>query len=84
MHEWNEATPGGRGLRGGTFYNDGGGNNVITLHASFRGWDAPTDEYALRGFRVAEVPEPATLSLLALGGLARISHRSRNWTVDCG
>ncbi len=36
----------------------------------------PTDEYEAKGFRVASVvPEPATLSLLTLGGLALLRKR---------
>ena len=65
--EWNEAIiyQTRRGLRGGSF--DG-----IThgLQAADRGLDDPTYEWRSYGFRVSQVPEPATLSLLALGGLA--------------
>ncbi|GAG10088.1 unnamed protein product, partial [marine sediment metagenome] len=69
--EWNEALIGSsRGLRGGSFnyYDD-------SLHASHRGYSDPSGEYGLFGFRVSEVPEPATLTLLTLGGLAILRRR---------
>lgn len=54
-----------RGVRGGSF-----GSIDDHLHAAFRSnLDIPSAEYNGVGFRVALVPEPATLSLLALGGL---------------
>lgn len=64
--EWSEATRSAlfRGLRGGSF------NAIyVDLHATFRGNHPPTDEGPLIGFRVAEVPEPATIVLLGLGSL---------------
>jgi formylglycine-generating enzyme len=71
--EWNEAVTVGscRGLRGGSFIN-----NDSFLPASYRGHiDPPTYESSDAGFRVSEVPEPATMSLLALGGLAILARR---------
>lgn len=75
--EWNEAIVyegaywSYRGLRGGSFICYGGGS----LHASRRGAYDPTGESDDIGFRVSEVPEPATLGLLALGGLGMLIRR---------
>ena len=69
LFEWNEATfsPSSRGVRGGSFET-----NNMALHAVLRGYYSsyrPTHELYDIGFRVAEVPEPGTLTMLALGGL---------------
>ena len=67
--EWNEAlaTSSDRGLRGASYYQhaiDG------SMHAEYRSlYATPVYEQFHFGFRVAAVPEPATLSLLCLGGL---------------
>jgi formylglycine-generating enzyme required for sulfatase activity len=74
VEEWNEAIllaygP-SCGLRGGAFYG-----YVGLLQAAPRDyWYAPSREDYLTGFRVSEVPEPGTLSILALclvGSLTR-------------
>jgi formylglycine-generating enzyme required for sulfatase activity len=65
--EWNETAFYGarRGVRGGSF-----GSDDAHLHAAFRSnIDLPTAAYNGVGFRVALVPEPGALSLLALGAL---------------
>ena len=70
--EWNEAvvSTSFRGNRGGGF---GWGENA--LRAAIRGSAPPT--YNGYGFRLVQVPEPATLSLLVLGGLAVLRRRPR-------
>jgi formylglycine-generating enzyme required for sulfatase activity len=57
-----------RGLRGGSY--DLIPYDVGILSASYRGASYPYSEYSSYvGFRVASVPEPATLLLVGLGGL---------------
>lgn len=70
MWEWNEGVVPisdyfGRGTRGGSWLS----NNSIYLAADSRYAFSPTQEYNFIGFRVAVVPEPATISILAVGGL---------------
>jgi formylglycine-generating enzyme required for sulfatase activity len=75
--EWNEAVVyegegwSSRDWRGGSFGSDG-----FYLHASVRGsYVFPSGEFGNFGFRVSEVPEPATMGLLALGGIGILMRR---------
>jgi formylglycine-generating enzyme required for sulfatase activity len=72
--QWNEAVlyGSGRGLRGGSLGDFGSD----VLKSSYRHIYDPTNEHTTIGFRVALVPEPMTLTLLALGGLL-IARRQR-------
>ena len=66
--EWNETF----GLRGGSFFYSGD-----YLPASFRSSGNPSySDYGM-GFRVAEVPEPASMAVLALGSLWMLLRRQR-------
>jgi sulfatase modifying factor 1 len=67
LWEWNEEVIGSsRGLRGGDWDDDS-----VHLLASNRNVDgAPTIEFNYIGFRVASVPEPASITLMLCGGLA--------------
>jgi formylglycine-generating enzyme len=72
LWEWNEAIlynpcfGSSRGLRGGSINYTGANQLASTRNADF----TPADEAYTIGFRVSAVPEPATIAVLALGGLA--------------
>ena len=75
--EWNEAIVYDpfRGLRGGSFDYYGG-----LLRAAGRDGITPTMEAETIGFRVAQVPEPATLTLLIIGA-GTVAFRRRRVAV---
>jgi len=76
LFEWTEAvmSPVSRGERGGSFRGSESGA-YDWLSASVRSSTGASIDAGALGFRVSEVPEPATLSLLALGSLALLRRR---------
>ena len=79
VREFNEATPykgsayAYRGLRGASFC----GFYAADLFAASRFYCPPSAEHYAVGFRVSEVPEPASMALLALGGLVILKQSRR-------
>ena len=65
MGNVNEWIGSGYVFRGGSY----GNSNSSYLASSYRNGYSPAGEDDVMGFRVASVPEPATLLLLSLGGL---------------
>ena len=72
VSEWNETLDGSlRGRRGGIYYAA-----AYLLGSPYSGNASPSIEGYSVGFRVASVPEPCSLLLLCLGGMAlRRKHR---------
>ncbi|MCY2929618.1 MAG: SUMF1/EgtB/PvdO family nonheme iron enzyme [Planctomycetota bacterium] len=71
--EWTEGvlSDGSRSVRGGAF----GMNSLLMLAKTDAYTTASGDGGENAGFRIAYVPEPASMALLALGGLAVLRHR---------
>jgi len=68
--EWNETLIGSnRGVRGGSYYF--GLDDFLRSSYRYNG-NSPNGEYGDIGFRVASVPEPATICLFGLGVLSLI------------
>ena len=74
--EWYEmeVTSSSRGSRGGAW-----SNRSDSLHAPNRNYNSPAYEYYLIGFRVASVPEPASLALLMLGVTGLVFFPKGRW-----
>lgn len=72
--EWNETAVAGsfRGIRGGSFFD-----LYLYLNANTRQQKFPSNENHVIGFRIAEVPEPCSLALLAIGGVVAARCRRR-------
>jgi len=64
-----------RGLRGGWFADAG-----EALSADGSAYGLPTLEDGTTGFRIVQIPEPASLALLAAAGLAVLTRRGRHGT----
>jgi len=72
--EWNETLlyGSGRGVRGGSY---DWANSYLA--SSSRGSGSPEVEHYSLGFRVASVPEPCSLVLMSLGGLALLRRKGK-------
>ncbi|MCX6865220.1 MAG: SUMF1/EgtB/PvdO family nonheme iron enzyme [Verrucomicrobia bacterium] len=72
--EWNDAVNSGasRGRRGGSWYDD-----YYSLQSSNRGGDDPSIEGTNVGFRVASVPEPASVVLAMVASGMLLIRRKR-------
>jgi formylglycine-generating enzyme required for sulfatase activity len=64
-----------RGMRGGSYWYD---NYTFTLPASIRGGNFPAGESSFLGFRLASVPEPSALLLIAISASAFLTRRRPN------
>ena len=71
VFQWNEAiVNGGRQIRGGAF-----GTQVAALESDSSFIAAPSEYESVVGFRVAEVPEPGSVSLLAITAIGLLLRR---------
>jgi formylglycine-generating enzyme len=79
VFQWNESIyAGSRGLRGGSFYFSG-----ITLQSGGYVLDEPPDvSDDFLGFRVSQVPEPASLGILGFGMAGLLIRRRRRSNVE--
>jgi sulfatase modifying factor 1 len=75
VREWSEMLHGGptRGVHGGFF-----GADEQPLRAGYSDPDSPTAQREYNGFRVVQVPEPASMAVLGLGGMAALLRRRRH------
>lgn len=75
--EWTEAiVQGQRLIRGGGFYGSDSNSYYYQLRADYRyAYLGASTEYFYYGFRVSQVPEPATICMLAIGSLAFIRRK---------
>jgi formylglycine-generating enzyme required for sulfatase activity len=72
--EWNEAIiSSSRGLRGGSW-----GSNVTDLQSYTRPFSSPANENDFIGFRLASVPEPSSVLMAGVGGMALLTRRRRS------
>lgn len=78
VFQWNESVYYGsyRGLRGGSCFDNGG----YLQAESDNGNEPPSDVDASIGFRIAQVPEPASMGIVALG-MAGMLVRRRDVSV---
>ena len=77
IREWNETPIDGsyRGIRGGCYADHWTNLGVENLTSSYRYGMTQDYENRLLGFRIAEIPEPATLLLLGLGAFMATKRR---------
>jgi len=72
LAQWNETIYPGpyRGMRGGA-----SAGTYTGLQSGVFSFDAPSSQYPTIGFRVAQVPDPTSIGILAIGGMAMLSRR---------